>query len=474
MERTNNWSRRIQYGVGSVGFGIFGVLNVAPNAIANPNNSRTSLECFGSHIDSQEFVQKDQGFQDSVRFLRSAGLYIDGDYGNTCERQLLVEYADRVKKNWSGCQNLISSIQPDLKKYELAETRLGKLRFNIDGEVSQTCQQATVINSGYTLDRASVSCGNITLPTQDKPIVIERYDFSTEPIENGRSNEMFDKRMNELNLACSMFPGLELDGINISSRIKVENLKDANGNAIDAQGLFSSLTNRIELLINDNYIFGTYFHELTHYIDSKYNISDWKAIRYVLGGTIFNEWQKSGYLDNNNTVPGEKTPPNILTMLKKIGLKDYSLYMGANYDTMIKVNKIIKELSALESAIEKHKYGEFFNKKNKLLTELKNLEDDLIAPREVLSTAMETILELDDTEFNSPEVQGMLERYFDVMYSKSKLQIFSPLLRKDWIKLVRLVNSSLKKNDHSTANTLIQNFYRQNGFKFRLPDRQLR
>jgi hypothetical protein len=372
--------------------------------------SGTSVDCLGTPMDTQLTTKKDIVFQESTDFLRRENLlYRIGNDRNSCERRKLTDFVNKIK----GVRKV---------------------------------------------------CGGLTVLTNS--ISTEGLGYYIEPVREDIVEKKLSDAAKLLNISCSLFPGLELKGVNISNRIYFKDLsnalKDQDGNSMDAGGLFSPQTKTIELSIQDSDMFRIYLHELMHYIDDKYNVSDWKTVKQILGENIFEMWRMAGYLDNNNTVPGKKLSPGLLNMLERSGLRDYSLYMQNNTGVG-DMNKVIEELSVLESVEEIFRGSDYWIKKNKLQIDLKVLENNLVVPTEVVSTAIESLLTLDDNEFNRPEVQSMLHRFFDVVYSKSKLKIFSPQLRREWVRLVRMTYGSSKNSDYSTANSLIKMFYRKHG-----------
>jgi hypothetical protein len=200
-------------------------------------------------------------------------------------------------------------------------------------------------------------------------------------------------------------------------------------------------------------------HETMHRLVYKYKIASWDSAKLIMGETLFKKWRSEGFVDNDDTVPGKKMSPELTKEMESIGLREYSLYMYNNpnvkkfYDKNEELKGLEKQLLGTKKSIsikdKKITLGESGDVTKtrlrifELKKELDKLESIISPPQEMLSTPIEIIYDIKDPRFKDPKVKAMISRYLDLMYAKTKFEIFSPKIRGAWIEMVRAVNKNI-------------------------------
>jgi hypothetical protein len=288
----------------------------------------------------------------------------------------------------------------------------------------------------------------------------------------------FNRSLENLNTQCNtLSPYIDsgLSELVLTGRQSKNLIADPNNPkafGVEPGGYFSPMNKSIHLSqesMGDNDIFP---HETMHRLADKYKIASMESAKVILGEKLFNKWRGEGFVDNHDTVQGKKISVGLNKEMESIGLREYSLYMMTNpnvkkfYDKNEELKRLEKELdvSKKSPSIQGKKIVlvESANVKNaklrkvELTKELEKLESKLPPPQEMLSTPIEIIFDINDPRFKDPKVKAMIGRYLDLMYAKTKFEIFSPKIRGPWIEMVRAVNKNI--NNLEKVNQIIAEF----------------
>jgi hypothetical protein len=354
----------------------------------------------------------------------------------------------------------------DKFKQTLISTRTGSVIFDKINSTSYWGKEKDYRWTANSFKDMIRSCrSKVNLFTEKTKPDNENEYYSPQAIAEIKDLKKFGDQMQTISLACDV---LNIDSespiINISEQIKSKKntLLSKDGNVIDPRGYYDHSKNTVEITTSFPDIFSLYLHEYFHSIEARYSIfKDPNVDKKILGNDLYLEWQRTGFVDNNSTIKGESLPKSIVDKLEKMGLKGYSLRSDSKESDLKKVKSLVIKLDELENSKSNFTENQYLSRKAALELELVIVKDNLTPPRELISTAIEALLITDDTKFNSAEVQAMLERYFDVIYSRSGNELFSPAVLAEWIPMIRSLNKSYIEKDFVKARQTVNDFWKK-------------
>ncbi len=279
----------------------------------------------------------------------------------------------------------------------------------------------------------------------------------------------FNKSLENLNIQCdtlSPYLGSQLSELVLTGRQSKNLIADPNNPktfGVEPGGYFSPRDKSIHIAEKNIAETVVFPHESMHRLVDKYKIASMKSAEQIMGSRLFNKWKSEGFVDNYDTVPGQKMSPELTKEMESIGLRGYSLYMYTNpnvkkyFDKNEQLKKLEKQLVITKKPLtingKKITLGQTTDAENiklqiaEIKKELDKIESKIPPPNEMYSTPIEIIYNINDPRFKDPKVKAMIGRYLDLMYAKTKIKIFSPKIRFDWMEMVKAVNKNINNSE---------------------------
>jgi hypothetical protein len=345
-------------------------------------------------------------------------VYFRKNYPDVPENNFLDSMAQNIAAPGKRPESNI--IGTDKFRETLQSTRSGNILFEKVGNANYLGKEKDYKWTANSFKDMVRSCrSNVKLVT-DKPQNISKNEiFTPQPFTEIKNLKKFGDQMQIVSLVCE---ALNIDEkspkISISDKIgesdESEALKDAHGNHVGEAGFYKSSENVIEITTSSNTdILIIHLHEYFHSIDTRYSILNRNTAKIILGRELYDEWEKTGFVDNNSSLKGSSLPKEIIEKLERMGLRDYSLRNSSDKLLLEKIKDLSSELSVLEKQKSNLTENSYLSKKALFELELESVKNNLRLPAEIMSTPIEALLINDDAKFNSVEVQAMLTRYFD-------------------------------------------------------------
>lgn len=391
--------------------------------------------------------------------LVSAGVYLFGQSKQVSENKppvLLTEvqkFRDEINAQKGG-DELLGDIDNEKNSKVTPE------QFATTARKFYELRKSCVTNS-RVLTQPHFEVGVAVYSSGDKDLLIKKSKGLTEVADINK----FNSSLENLNTQCNtLAPYIDsgLSELVLTGRQSKNLIADPNNPkafGVEPGGFYSPSNKSIHIskeFISYSEIFP---HETMHHLANKFKIATMESAKAIMGESIFKKWRAEGFVDNYGTVPGKKMSPELAKEMESIGLRGYSLYMYNNPNIQKFYNKN-EELKLLEKQLLGTKKS--ITIKNKKITlgesedviktksrikevkiELEKLGLLIPPPPEMFSTPIEIIYDINDARFKDSKVKAMISRYLDLMYLKTKFEIFSPKVRGDWIDMVRSVNKNL-------------------------------